>query len=841
MKNKTLISIFIIICSLHSFATTIIPAGNVSGNWALSGSPYLVQGHIIVPSDSTLTIAAGVIVQFQGHYKLFCNGRILAIGTISDSITFTVRPDSIANGWWGIRFDNTPSTNDSSLLVFCKIQYGNANGTNNDSKGGGIFLNNFSKLRIANTTIINNKASSEGGGIYCENNSSPLITGNTINNNSATGNDGGGIGIYNSSPTISGNTISGNTTYAAGGGICINYTCSPIITNNTISSNSATYNYAQGGGIYCGGGSSSTIIGNNIKNNSAGASGGGIYCYELNTTSLISGNAINNNSSFGSLSYQGGGGIFCNGGSHTIINNIICNNNSASFGGGICTRTSSPITNNAIVNNTAISGGGIFTSSSPNIYNCTIANNFASSVSGGGGGLYCSNGVNPILKNVIFFGNNANNGNSVYLDNVSNPSFTYCNVQGGSAAFFTNGNPYTGVYSNNINTNPLFVSPTSGSGSGYNGLGANWSLQNNSPCINSGDPNGTYSSTDLAGNTRVVCTIDIGAYENQVNLKPSVGFTINNATQCLTSNNFLFNDTSKISSGALSRNWNFGNGTIDTSSVSNPSKTYITANSYQVKLVSTSNFGCKDSLIKTVTVYPQPKSGFTVNNYSQCLIGNSFSFDDTTSTTANRLWNLGDLTTNTNDTFSKSYSSAGTYNVKLKVTDSHNCTDSVTKTITVKPNPAQPIITAITKALLQSSVANSYQWYLNNFSIPGATSQTLSLGTNGTYNVKIDSTNGCSNTSNPFTALSVGVNEINTSDGIKIYPNPNNGKFTINFNSLQGEKQIEVFDIHGKLMAQISTSKYEIEIQPENNLAKGIYLLRIQTEKGMMNTKVVVE
>ncbi|MFI5222132.1 MAG: PKD domain-containing protein, partial [Bacteroidia bacterium] len=348
---------------------------------------------------------------------------------------------------------------------------------------------------------------------------------------------------------------------------------------------------------------------------------------------------------------------------------------------------------------------------------------------------------------------------------------------------------------------------------------------------------GTYS-------VKLVETSNIGCKDSvtqniTVNPKPNVGFTQNIFAQCLSGNNFMLTDTSTISSGTISRAWDFGD--MTNSTISNPNKNYLNAGNYPIKLLVTSNNNCKDSISKIVTVYSQPKAGFSQNSLIQCLIGNSFFFDDTSGTSVNRIWNLGDFTTNTNDTFSKSYASAGTFNVKLKIIDSHSCSDSITKPITIKPNPVQPTITPLTKSLLQSSVADSYQWFLNSYFIPGATSQTLSLGTNGTYHVKIDSINGCSNTSNPFTALAVGVDETGTSEEIKIYPNPNNGKFMVNFNSLNGEKLISVFDIHGKLISSLSTSKNEMEIESENVLTKGFYILRIQTEKGMMHSKIFVE
>ena len=48
-------------------AETIVPAGDVFGTWTAGGSPYLVQGNIMVPGGSILTIEPGVDVSFQGE------------------------------------------------------------------------------------------------------------------------------------------------------------------------------------------------------------------------------------------------------------------------------------------------------------------------------------------------------------------------------------------------------------------------------------------------------------------------------------------------------------------------------------------------------------------------------------------------------------------------------------------------------------------------------------------------------------------------------------------------------------------------------------------------------
>ena len=317
----------------------------------------------------------------------------------------------------------------------------------------------------------------------------------------------------------------------------------------------------------------------------------------------------------------------------------------------------------------------------------------------------------------------------------------------------------------------------------------------------------------------------------------NIGFIVNNLNQCLSGNNFLFTDTSTISSGTFLRNWNFGDGNISTLSAVN--KSYLSNGIYQVKLNTTTNFGCVDSIQKTILVYPKPKAGFIVEDSVQCLIGNNFLFTDNsnvTNGTYNRYWNLGDATTNTSSSFNKIYSASGKYQVQLKIVDSKNCSDSTTHSIIIKQNPVKPQILSLTNTQIQSTFsANTYQWFLNNNLIANSNSQAIYIHQNGKYFVKVDSTNGCSNSSNPLNVT------VFYNDHILIYPNPNNGNFTIYFIELTGTKNIDIYDMEGKFLKQFSTSEELIHINFEQLFSSGMYMLKIQTDQGMFNEKVVVE
>lgn len=88
---------------------------------------------------------------------------------------------------------------------------------------------------------------------------------------------------------------------------------------------------------------------------------------------------------------------------------------------------------------------------------------------------------------------------------------------------------------------------------------------------------------------------------------PSVQFTINDSAQCVNDNLFLFKDSTLIDSGSYNRLWNFGSG--NTSTQMEPSFNFSTVGTYPIKLEVSSNYGCKDSLTKTVTVLANPTAG----------------------------------------------------------------------------------------------------------------------------------------------------------------------------------------------------------------------------------------
>ncbi len=97
------------------------------------------------------------------------------------------------------------------------------------------------------------------------------------------------------------------------------------------------------------------------------------------------------------------------------------------------------------------------------------------------------------------------------------------------------------------------------------------------------------------------------------------------ANQCQ-NNSVSFTNTSTINSPGtiIAYNWDFGDGTLDTTA--NPVHSYSTTGTYNVQLVSTSNSFCTDTFSTTVTVYPS----YNINNPVSICSGQSYTINSHT-------------------------------------------------------------------------------------------------------------------------------------------------------------------------------------------------------------------
>ncbi len=135
-------------------------------------------------------------------------------------------------------------------------------------------------------------------------------------------------------------------------------------------------------------------------------------------------------------------------------------------------------------------------------------------------------------------------------------------------------------------------------------------------------------------------------------------------------------------SGIISSyNWKLNNAAF--SSVQNPTLSIASAGNYPVSLTIVNNFGCKDSLTKTITVNPLPIVDFTTSPTAYYYINSPITFSPSISNASFYLWNISTIPTTTIQSPTVTFNSEGTYTASLLLQDQQGCKNSITKNLTV--------------------------------------------------------------------------------------------------------------------------------------------------------------
>ena len=191
-------------------------------------------------------------------------------------------------------------------------------------------------------------------------------------------------------------------------------------------------------------------------------------------------------------------------------------------------------------------------------------------------------------------------------------------------------------------------------------------------------------------------------------------------------------------------------------------------------------------------------------------------------------------------------SSSNTYSVIG--TNAFGCSSQGVQALTVLPAPLivvssdnPNVACAEDLVTLSATGAASYQWISSaNMQLYSGNSVSLFLNTTSVFTVTGTGTNGCTTTTviTQSIAECVGVEKhSSTLSGIKVYPNPSNGEFTVELNS-NDLKTIEVSDLTGRLVKSYTGKDEQVNINIKT-LANGVYYLKILSENTVEVIKVV--
>jgi gliding motility-associated-like protein len=229
-----------------------------------------------------------------------------------------------------------------------------------------------------------------------------------------------------------------------------------------------------------------------------------------------------------------------------------------------------------------------------------------------------------------------------------------------------------------------------------------------------------------------------------------------------------FTNTSVLNVG---NNWDFDDGNFSTAT--NPSNTFTTSNTssntvFNVQLLVISTNGCRDSIIKPVTLFPRPQANFSVD--TPACSPKRLTFTNLSVGANAYNWDFGNSNTSTATNPTQQYiNNSGinqTYTVQLIATNAVNCKDTIEVPIIVHSQPNFNVVPSPTAGCAPLAVnfptvagATNYNWNFGdgNTSTGGGITHTfvnVTL-TNVTYTVQMIATdaNSCADTA--FTQITV--------------------------------------------------------------------------------------
>ena len=216
------------------------------------------------------------------------------------------------------------------------------------------------------------------------------------------------------------------------------------------------------------------------------------------------------------------------------------------------------------------------------------------------------------------------------------------------------------------------------------GLSYQWYKE--SQMINNSQSIGVYEP----GSYKVVLIDSLGCVNraDAINIftapKLKTNFIINDSAQCLKDNVFAFSDSTKIDSGNYTLSWLLEQN--NTSNSFNPIYTYKTIGNKLIKLVGTTNYGCKDSIAKIITVNPNPSVGFMLGDSIGLETSKPYIYS--VAQQLNHIYNW-DVTNGIiingqgSNAATIQWINNGKGKIKLSLTNPFNCSDSLQKDVNI--------------------------------------------------------------------------------------------------------------------------------------------------------------
>ena len=284
-----------------------------------------------------------------------------------------------------------------------------------------------------------------------------------------------------------------------------------------------------------------------------------------------------------------------------------------------------------------------------------------------------------------------------------------------------------------------------------------------------------------------------------------------------------------------------------TSNLKNVTRTWPFEGPFSATLKADYSNGCSGSTTQDFRVFIQPKADFTLQDVcsGEKAVFVNKSKGDRSGMEFN--WDFGNSATSTEmaPTYLYNPAKTTTYTVTLVVAYPAACSDTIRKSITVSEAPVcdftyKELGFLNIKFNPSNTTYSKYEWIFGEGGTSTASSPSYLYNYKGNFNVTMRATNsaGCVCEITKKVSANTAVNSVNTVSGLIIYPNPNNGTFTVKSAESQDIK-VEVFTVLGSKVYSRTSDTGNLLVNLEDQ-AKGIYLVKITVNGVTTTSKITV-
>jgi PKD repeat protein len=196
-----------------------------------------------------------------------------------------------------------------------------------------------------------------------------------------------------------------------------------------------------------------------------------------------------------------------------------------------------------------------------------------------------------------------------------------------------------------------------------------------------------YTVTLTATSVVYGCTESF-SYGVIVHPAPAGTFTVDDPDICPTEE-AVFTNESTVLYGALSYEWNFGDGSTSTESSAAVRHTYSDPRQYRVNLKRTSNHGCVNTVSRNLVVHPRPVVSFQHLNVCD---GDKVAFYNNSVIQSDVIesfhWDFGEGSTSSLKDPDHRFPTHGVYPVSLRATSDFGCSDEYHREVTIYRKPS---------------------------------------------------------------------------------------------------------------------------------------------------------